>query len=170
MWIARQITQDKVDRCIVAAQEIQLDFSTATTDRVRKLVSDYAASIGCPKEFFLLPLQSLAANFIGPEVCVQVHTSWEEPIILWSVVMAHKGQKKSPALQCFNKALSTLEENQNADISSDSEHPPQIFVEHFSFEELHYTMKRNNNRIVGLYDELSLLYEQLHHYKAGQAD
>ena len=40
----------------------------------------------------------------------------------------------------------------------------------FSFEELHYTMKRNN-RILGLYEsELSLLYEQLDRYKAGQAD
>ena len=38
------------------------------------------------------------------------------------------------------------------------------------FEELHYTMNRNNNRIIGLYDELSLLYEQLNHYKACQAD
>ena len=51
-----------------------------------------------------------------------------------------------------------------------SEFQPQIFVEHFSFEELHYTMKWNNNRILGLYDELNLLYEQLDHYKAGQAD
>ena len=51
-----------------------------------------------------------------------------------------------------------------------SEIQPQIFVEHFSFEELHYTMKRNDNRILGLYDELSLLYEQLDRYKAGQTD
>ena len=58
--------------------------------------------------------------------------------------MAHKGQKKSPALQCFNKALSTLEEKLIAEHEGKSEHPPQIFVERFSFEELHYTMKRNN--------------------------
>ena len=108
--MAKQLTMHEVDKRIAAAQEIQLDFSTTTTDRIRKLVSDYAASIGCPKEFFLLPLQSIAAHFIGPKTCVQVHSSLEEPIILWSVVMAHKGQKKSPALQCFNKALSTLEE------------------------------------------------------------
>ena len=50
------------------------------------------------------------------------------------------------------------------------EKQPQIFVEHFSFEELHYTMKKNNGRIIGLYDELSLLYEQLDWYKSGQAD
>ena len=54
-------------------------------------------------------------------------------------------------------------------MNNTSEIQPQIFVEHFSFKELHYTMKRNY-RILGLYDELSLLYEQLDRYKAGQAD
>ena len=72
--------------------------------------------------------------------------------------MAHKGQKKSLALGCFSKELTEMEETLT---SIDGEHPPQIFVEHFSFEEIHYTMKRNDNRVLGLYDELSLLYEQL---------
>ena len=56
--------------------------------------------------------------------------------------MAHKGQKKSPALGCFNKELTEMEETLT---SIEGEHPPQIFVEHFSFEELHYTMKHNDN-------------------------
>ena len=75
--------------------------------------------------------------------------------------------KKSPALGSFHRELTKIEELKN----NTSEIQPQIlFVEHFSFEELHYTMKRNNNRILGLYDELSLLYEQLDRHKAGQAD
>lgn len=40
--------------------------------------------------------------------------------------------------------------------NTSEENQPQIFVEHFSFEELHYTMKKNNCGIIGLYDELSL--------------
>ena len=163
----KQFPRQEVERRIAAAQAIHLDLGRATTRRIHKLVTDYSASIGCPKEFFLLPLQSISAHFIGPKASVKVHDSWKEPIILWSVVMAHKGQKKSPALGCFNKQLTEMEEMLT---STDSEHPPQIFVEHFSFEELHYTMKRNDNRVLGLYDELSLLYEQLDRYKAGQAD
>ena len=31
-------------------------------------------------------------------------------------------------------------------------------------------MMKNNNRIIGLYDELSLLYEQPDRYMSGQAD
>ena len=40
--------------------------------------------------------------------------------------MAHKGQKKSPALGCFNK-LTEMEDTLMS--TDDSEHPPQIFVE-----------------------------------------
>ena len=103
---------------------------------------------------------------MGPKAYVKVHEGWSEPIILWGVVVAHKGQKKSPTLGCFHRELTKIEELKN----NTSEIQPQIFVEHFSSEELHYTMKRNNNRILGLHDELSLLYEQLDRYKAGQAD
>ena len=52
--MAKQLAINEIDKRIAAAQEIQLDFSIATTDRIRKLVGDYAASIGCPKEFFYL--------------------------------------------------------------------------------------------------------------------
>ena len=52
--------------------------------------------------------------------------------------MAHKGQKKSLALGSFNKDLAEMEDDL---VSTDGEHPPQIFVVHFSFEE-HYTMKQ----------------------------
>lgn len=37
-------------------------------------------------------------------------------------------------------------------------------------EELHYTLKRNEGRVVRLYDEISLLYEQLGKYKNGSSD
>ena len=163
------LSQREIEDRTTSAQNIILDLQKATPDRVRILATSYASSIGCPKEFFLLPLQSICAHFMGPNSRVEVHTGWSEPVIVWSVVMAHKGQKKSPALACFNHELTKLEE-QLCDSQSTQETPPQIFVEHFSFEELHYTMKRNNGRVIGLYDELSLLYEQLDRYKAGHAD
>lgn len=127
-------------------------------------MTKYAAFIGCPEEFFLLPLQSIAAHFT---TSVQVNSDWVELIILWSVVVAHRGQKKSPALSMFTKELSKMEKKEN---NEDAEEPSQNFVEHFSMEELHYTLKRNGNRVVGSYDELSLLYKQLDRFKPGHAD
>ena len=167
MASSSSLSDHEVERRITEAQNICFDLEKTTTPAIAKYVTDYATSIGCPKQFFLVPLQSIAAHFMGPKASVKVHEGWSEPIILCGVVVAHKGQKKSPALGCFHRELTKIEEELKSDTS---EIQPRIFVEHFSFEELHYTMKRNNNRILGLYDELSLLYEQLDRYKAGQAD
>ena len=102
---------------------------------------------------------------------------WQEPLILWNVVLADKGQKKSPALNWFLQPIKGLEaemqsladENSTSDEENEG-HTPQIYIEHFSMEELHYTLKRNRGRVVGLYDEISLHYEQLDKYKNGSSD
>ena len=54
---------------------------------------------------------------------------------------------------------SLADENSTSD--EENGHVPQIYIKHFSMEELHYTLKRNRGRVVGLYDKISLLYEQL---------
>ena len=63
---------------------------------------------------------------------------------------------------------SLADENSTSDEGNG--HAPQIYIEHFSMDELHYTLKKNRGRVVGLYDEISLLYEQLDKYKNGSSD
>ena len=43
--------------------------------------------------------------------------------------------------------------------------PPQQLVEQFSFEQLHSIMANNNGSALGLYDEMSTMYEELDIYK-----
>lgn len=42
--------------------------------------------------------------------------------------------------------------------------PPQL-VQQFSMEALHQVMMRNRNQVLGLYDEMSVMYGQLDAYK-----
>ena len=54
--------------------------------------------------------------------------------------------------------------------SSDSEpaeqsEPPQLVVQQFSMEALHHIMLTNNCQILGMYDEMSVMYGQLDAYK-----
>ena len=60
--MATSISQDEIQVRTTALQDIVLNVHAATSDRVRTLVTNYASSIGCPKEFFLLPLQSRCAH------------------------------------------------------------------------------------------------------------
>ena len=43
--------------------------------------------------------------------------------------------------------------------------PPQLVVQQFSMEALHHIMMSNNCQILGMYDEMSVLYGQLDAYK-----
>ena len=43
--------------------------------------------------------------------------------------------------------------------------PPQLIVDHFSFEELHSIMCRNRSQVLDCFDEMSSFYGQLDLYK-----
>ena len=43
--------------------------------------------------------------------------------------------------------------------------PPQLCIDHFSFEELHNVMRRNNGQLLGLFDEMSTLHSLLDLFK-----
>lgn len=110
--------------------KIQLDLEEATTPPPHvptgnQLCFIYRMSKG------VLPLQSITAHFMGPKTTVKVHEGWSEPVIVCGVVMAHKGQQKSPALGYFHRKLSKMEQNLVAENESD-EKQPQTFVEHFA--------------------------------------
>ena len=48
---------------------------------------------------------------------------------------------------------------------ADDMEPPQLVVQQFSMEALHNVMLRNGSQILGLYDEMSVMYGQLDAYK-----
>ena len=66
----------------VELRMLKMFLLTLTTPLIAKYVGDHSSSIGCPKQFFLIPLQSIAAHFMGPKAYVKVHEGWSEPIIL----------------------------------------------------------------------------------------
>ena len=52
----------------------------------------------------------------------------------------------------------------NTVIDEKSAFPPQLIIDHFSFEELHAVMLRNESKLLGMFDELSCCYGQLDLY------
>ena len=95
---------------------------------------------------------------------------WLEPSIIWFVIAAQKGEKKTAALKRIRKPVEEIQKELHTSwVESDEEvkssQPPQLIVDHFSFEELHSIMCRNNSQVLGCFDELSTFYGQLDLYK-----
>ena len=104
------LTYFEIDRRVAKAQSNNLDIDAVVTEAMKKVINANADAIGSPLEFIFFPLLSISAYFMGPNTRILVNEQWREPLILWTVVLADKGQKKSPALNRFVKPIQELEE------------------------------------------------------------
>ena len=87
---------------------------------------------------------------MGINAHVKVNPIWYEPAILWFIIAANKGQKKTAALRLLKKSLLDIEQKEvkiiwlaNQESAKGCGTPPQLIIDNFSFEELHHVMKSN---------------------------
>ena len=163
--MASKTLQDK----LTTANSERVDFSELFSPQLYSVVTSNADAIGAPVEFLAYPLLTVAASFMGINAHVRVNPEWTEPAILWFVVAAKKGEKTA-ALRRLRAPLEDLEKQlqkrwQTSQEADKPPTPPQLMIDHFSFEELHSVMKRNGGQILGLFDEISSLYAQLDLFK-----
>ena len=52
-----------------------------------------------PSTTFFSPLLTVAASFMGVNAKVKINEEWTEPAILWNVIAARKGEKKTAAMK-----------------------------------------------------------------------
>ena len=92
-----------------AAKARAMDLSKCTTPATKELLVNYGSAVGCPPEYLFLPLLTTCASFMGANSRVQINDTWAEPAILWTVVVARKGEKKSAALKPLLSAVEAIE-------------------------------------------------------------
>ena len=66
-------------------------------------------AIGCDPAFVALPLLSALAAAIGNARTIRLKAGWEEPAIIWAVVVAESGTLKTPALRAATDSLHLLQ-------------------------------------------------------------
>ena len=152
------------------AQAARIDLTSVLSPGLHKVITANADAIGAPLEFIFYPLLTATASFMGTNAFVNINPEWQEPSILWFIIAARKGEKKTAALKHIRKPIEELETElrlewqQNTDQSKPSV-PPQLIVDYFSFEELHSILARNNGQGLGCFDEMSSFYGQLDLFK-----
>ena len=152
------------------AQAARIDLTSVLSPGLHKVITANADAIGAPLEFIFYPLLTATASFMGTNAFVNINPEWQEPSILWFIIAARKGEKKTAALKRIRKPIEELETElrlewqQNTDQSKPSV-PPQLIVDYFSFEELHSILARNNGQVLGCFDEMSSFYGQLDLFK-----
>jgi len=143
-----------------------LDLTTVLSVELNEIVTANADAVGVPPEFILFPLITATASFLGTSAFIRINSEWKEPSIVWSVLAAKKGEKKTAALRRVRKPIEEIEKEIRDQWSQDVDQdksipPPQLIVDHFSFEELHAILSSNNGQVLGAFDEITSFYGQL---------
>ena len=97
------------------------------------------------------------SSFMGTNAFVKINEEWWEPSIIWFVIAARKGEKKTAALKRICNLRKPIEATQNRlsgkKTPMSKNHLHQLIADHFSFEELHSIMCRNRSQVLGCFYE-----------------
>ncbi|OWF40939.1 uncharacterized protein LOC110463141 [Mizuhopecten yessoensis] len=113
------------------AQRIRVNWSEILGTDVDRFVCGHAAILSCAKDLLLCPLLTAVASCMGPNTVIHVGQHWQETPVLWTVVAARRGERKSTV---FRKVLSEnlkLEQEIGAlnSVNNDQSVPRQIIDE-----------------------------------------
>ena len=117
---------------------INIPFDTNDlTPLVKAIVDVYSETIGCPPQFILFSILPMCAHFMGKNTRAMVKPD--------TVVLTDKGQKKSPALKKIISCVKMIEDeyNEEDEEMETRDRPLQMYIDHFSMEDLHFALKRN---------------------------
>ena len=88
-----------------------MDLSKYTTQTTKDILQAYAGAVGCPTEYLFLPLLTICASFMGAQTKVKINDTWYEPAILWTLVVARKGEK-SAAIKPLIQAVEEIQQDE----------------------------------------------------------
>ena len=81
----------------------------------RAWVSETAQAIGAPADYVVQALLASVAGVCGAGVVARVTESWDEPLILWQVLVGGPSNGKTPALATLRRALAAVEKTTSRD-------------------------------------------------------
>ena len=84
---------------ISKAQGVKLNWNKACSFELLNTLSAHAEAVGAPKEYIFFPLLTVSASFMGVNARININEEWSEPAIMWNVVAARKGEKKTAAMK-----------------------------------------------------------------------
>jgi len=84
-----------------------------------EFVRQASKSIGCDETMVVNPLQAAIAGAIGNTRRVELKADWHEPSILWTISIAHSGDKKSPPFRLVKSFFKKHERQSHDDYESE---------------------------------------------------
>jgi hypothetical protein len=177
----RQLLQAAPPRRVIPAWEpMPLD---ALPIPIRCLAEQASAAMFCDPAYIVMPCLGICAGAIGNTRSLRLKSTWNEPCVLWSVVVAESGTQKSPTYQLAMQPLYDLEQRWRAEHaaelvawaeqSEEMEMPPprpvlrRGYVSDVTVEKLAQILLENPRGTQMDQDELRSWFASFTRYKSG---
>lgn len=101
-----ELARERVSPNRVSPPAIWREFPThVLPENVAKYVGEVASAIDCDETMVVLPVLASLGGCIGNRRRIRLKRSWTEPAVVWPVVVARSGTRKSPALAEVTRPL-----------------------------------------------------------------
>ena len=108
---------------LMRAQSTCVEFESVLSVPLLAMCVALSDAIGCPLEFIIFPLLTIVAGCMGINAHISINEMWNEPSVIWFIVAANKGQKKTAALRLLKKPLEEIEEEEERAWHSQQQKP-----------------------------------------------
>lgn len=85
-----------------------IDYKYIFGEKLAKLIEETAEACSCSKEYIMLSLLVLSGVIIAHKRRVKVREGWEEPSVIWGLLVGNPSCRKSVSMTPFYKALEPL--------------------------------------------------------------
>ena len=173
------VTRDIIKRRQEKAYSVSGDWDKMLPANVKHVIQCYTDSIGVPIDFLFFPMLTTTSSVMQYST-IRLSNTWVEPCIIWTMVVARKGEKKSAALKYIADALRKVEKrvkeeellntsaeesqtNSPDDKPDDKPDDTRLYMLNcqITFKKMFDTMMDNNGSFLMLFDEIASFHELL---------
>jgi putative DNA primase/helicase len=92
-----------------------IDYVDTFGDQLAEYIEQAAKASSCSKEYIMMLLLTISATIIAHKRRIKVRHGWEEPPVIWGLLVGNPSCRKSVSMIPFYKALKPLNERRKAD-------------------------------------------------------
>lgn len=171
-----------------AEGELQQQYQPFPIEALPTPLADFVAqgssALGCDPAYLALPALGVVGGLLGSTRKLELKRTWQEPPVIWSLIVGDSGTRKSPAFRLATAPLYALQhrlnlEHQqalanhqtvNGDASEPTEAPTEriLFTTDTTIEALAEILDDNPRGLVVVCDELTAWFGMFSRYQSGK--
>ena len=158
----KEISEELYKRALGKCWNVKLEIEKAFPENVNSWISVERTKLGVPYSYLAYPLLTSVAYCLGVSK-VKLTETYQEPVILYSLVSGRSGTNKSSCVSLFRNIIKNIE-------SFNTREDQQHIFDSGTIEGLMTTLQENNGSILCAVDEFSSFLDSMDRNSNGNVE